>query len=558
MRLLNTSTLELHEFFGANIPPYAILSHRWGDSEVTFQDLQNGTRAQCPAWDKILGCCKRAQEDGYNFVWIDSCCIDKSSSAELSEAINSMFRWYQDSQVCYVYMFDVTAAASTTTSEEMVLEFRESLWFTRGWTLQELLAPKAAIFFNRYWIEIGTKASLKLLISSITGIEDLYQFDRASIAQKMSWASNRQTLRPEDMAYCLMGLFGVNMPLLYGEGINAFTRLQIEIMRISDDESIFAWTDRTAPNSLRSGLLARTPQAFSDSGDIELLPNATTTPYSMTNKGLQIQLNLYPLTSPRTLLERAIHPSHGRRGVSTFLAPLSCARKGSLDPIAITLFQLSQQKPEYARVSCHTFSTFPNIESNIRKTIFVPQYQKSSFHRGGTLIYLRGFHYLGYYHASAQFFPGLFVSGQFKSQQADPFDTVLTLHLRSDNQLDGPRTIVELGYGIAMITFCHYTHNQPFILEIDVSHEGSPTVDILLAKEPFDEMIKKRLAADRPIRIARYGKLRRKVAPGKEVTVSVEKQGTEGNRCHLINFSLESEVELVPASAVQNLTPDSS
>ncbi|KUJ12878.1 HET-domain-containing protein, partial [Mollisia scopiformis] len=242
MRLLHTTSLKLSEFFGAKIPPYAILSHRWGDSEVTFQDLQNGKVFENPSSEKLIGCCKRAKEDGYEFVWIDSCCIDKTSSAELSEAINSMFQWYQNSQLCYAYLSDVYSVPSLQNPEPMESDIRKSKWFTRGWTLQELLAPQQVTFFDHNWFEIGTKDSLQTVISSITGIKHLFHFRRASIAQKMSWASNRETLRSEDMAYCLMGLFGVNMPLLYGEGDAAFIRLQIEIMRISDDESIFAWT----------------------------------------------------------------------------------------------------------------------------------------------------------------------------------------------------------------------------------------------------------------------------------------------------------------------------
>ncbi|CZR54574.1 uncharacterized protein PAC_04458 [Phialocephala subalpina] len=261
MRLLNTTTLKLHEFFGINVPPYANLSHRWTNWEVTFQDLNNGNTAKSSGWAKIAGVAQRL------------------ISAELSEAINSMFRWYQASQICYTYLFDVTAEGNTKDQEHLESELRQSKWFTRGWTLQELLAPDSVIFFNRDWVEIGTKSSLRDLISSITWIEDLFGIESASIAQRMSWASSGETLRPEDMAYCLLGLFGVNIPLLHGEGDKAFLRLQIEIMRVSDDESIFAWTDATIPN-FTSGLLARSPAAFRDSGDVELLPNDKATPYS--------------------------------------------------------------------------------------------------------------------------------------------------------------------------------------------------------------------------------------------------------------------------------------
>jgi hypothetical protein len=175
MRLLNTTTLKLHEFFGSEIPYYAILSHRWGADEVTFQDLQQGRGPTMAGWAKIVGCSSQARKEGWEYAvsilhsfqseriwqpraladkwqWIDSCCIDKSSSAELSEAINSMFQWYRNSQVCYAYLVDVPTEVEDHWGEGSA--FRMSEWFTRGWTLQELLAPDAVFFFNRgckYW-----------------------------------------------------------------------------------------------------------------------------------------------------------------------------------------------------------------------------------------------------------------------------------------------------------------------------------------------------------------------------------------------------------------------
>lgn len=149
MRLLNTATSKLEEFSGSDIPKYAILSHRWGAKEVTFQDIQNSknlqdyiqTMANFEGWFKIRGSCEQAVVDGYQWMWVDSCCIDKTSSAELSEAINSMFNWYRDSEVCYAYLSDVISI------REEGLGFGASKWFTRGWTLQELLAPKKLVFF---------------------------------------------------------------------------------------------------------------------------------------------------------------------------------------------------------------------------------------------------------------------------------------------------------------------------------------------------------------------------------------------------------------------------
>jgi hypothetical protein len=291
MRLLNTTTFELHEFVERDIPHYAILSHRWEKEEVSFRDMQDGKGPEVAGFTKIKGCCAQAAADGWQHVWIDSCCIDKSSSAELSEAINSMFGWYQDAQVCYAYLSDVPAGDEDPSLKNS--SFRKSAWFTRGWTLQELLAPMTVVFFNCDWIEIGTKSSLYNTIASVTGIRPLAAFQKACIAQKMSWLSRRSTTWVEDMAYCMMGLFGITMPPLYGEGQHAFVRLQLEILKRSDDESIFAWKSNIKLKNRRGGLIASFPYHFADSGDVErtdVIPNRP--PFSMTNKGLCLELRL--------------------------------------------------------------------------------------------------------------------------------------------------------------------------------------------------------------------------------------------------------------------------
>ena len=179
-----------------------------------------------------------------------------------------MYSWYRNSQVCYAYLADVRRG------ECLLEDLRRSNWFTRGWTLQELLAPSSVIFFDKDWSDIGTRSSLEEYISEITGIEDFVNFESACVAQKMSWASGRETTRKEDMAYCLLGLFNVNMPPLYGEGDKAFRRLQLEIIKTSDDESIFAWYTQLNPQwdnfPLRSsfGLLSTSPEQFRASGEI--------------------------------------------------------------------------------------------------------------------------------------------------------------------------------------------------------------------------------------------------------------------------------------------------
>ena len=263
MRLLNTSTFELREFFDEHIPGYAILSHTWGREEVTLQDLAKADAKEKAGYAKITGCCKLAASDGLEWVWIDTCCIDKTSSAELSEAINSMYLWYQNAEVCYAYLSDLPHD-----DKSVARNFSQSRWFTRGWTLQELVAPHSVVFYDRDWTEIGTKWSLKERITRATGIraEDMVNPRRACIAAKMSWAANRKTSRIEDTVYCLLGLFELNIPLLYGEGERAFMRLQHEILQvIDDDETIFAWIGNGLESS---GMLARSPNAFASSGGI--------------------------------------------------------------------------------------------------------------------------------------------------------------------------------------------------------------------------------------------------------------------------------------------------
>jgi len=215
MRLLDTKTLKLYEFFGSNIPPYAILSHTWGDGEVSFQEMQSGDAGSKAGYEKVKRCCEIAAAGGFQYAWVDTCCIDKTSSSELSEAINSMYLWYKDSGVCYAYLSDVPSIDLQAVQEiRGSVPFRQSRWFTRGWTLQELLAPDELVFYAQDWTKIGPRSSLESLIKEITRIP-LPEWRGACVAQIMSWASGRETTRSEDAAYCLMGLFGVNMPLLY-------------------------------------------------------------------------------------------------------------------------------------------------------------------------------------------------------------------------------------------------------------------------------------------------------------------------------------------------------
>jgi len=224
------------EFFGSSVPPYAVLSHTWEEEEVTIKDIANGTGQSLKGYSKLTFCAKQAAMDGLQFFWVDTCCIDKGSSAELTEAINSMFSWFQRAEKCYVYLSDISLQSSVVDeplSQQKLQELRKCRWFTRGWTLQELLAPRSVEFFSREGFRIGDKYSLLQEIHEITGIPtraiegaDLSEF---SVEDRMSWASHRETTRLEDQAYCLLGIFDVNMPMLYGEGERAMTRLRREI-----------------------------------------------------------------------------------------------------------------------------------------------------------------------------------------------------------------------------------------------------------------------------------------------------------------------------------------
>ncbi|KAL8884357.1 MAG: hypothetical protein Q9192_006868 [Flavoplaca navasiana] len=293
MRLIDTLTYEIREISPGNKPTYAILSHTWGNDEYIFSDRDKSQRRHSAGFEKISRCCALAASQGYEHLWVDTCCIDKTSSAELTESINSMYRWYEEAKICYVYLSDFFLKMA---QHGIGTRFDCSRWFTRGWTLQELLAPENVVFYDADWTEIGSKTFLKNTLSGICriSVRHLSQPKEASVATKMSWASTRKTTREEDTAYCLLGLFGVNMPLIYGEGANAFFRLQCEIIQSSSDESLFAWRDRYNNFSAvyYGGLLAAGPRCFEESGGIVpiCLKDLDRPPYFLTNQGLSIEV----------------------------------------------------------------------------------------------------------------------------------------------------------------------------------------------------------------------------------------------------------------------------
>jgi hypothetical protein len=298
MRLLDTKSVTLIEFHN---PPkkYAILSHTWEREEVSLQAFGTDDSRSLLGWKKIEKSCELARAEGWEYIWIDTCCIDKTSSAELSEAINSMFNWYKQASVCYVFMADVTCSHNDFNSSE----FRESRWFTRGWTLQELIAPTHLVFLNNDWQELGTRTSLSLQVERATGISysNLLHFEECSVATRMSWAAYRSTTRIEDQAYCLLGVFGINMPLIYGEGENAFLRLQQEIIRTSDDETVFAWNPPNEGSD--SALLATTPLWFQGSAKYKPLTTDPDVQHSdidfvFTNRGLRTNTRLLKYKGP--------------------------------------------------------------------------------------------------------------------------------------------------------------------------------------------------------------------------------------------------------------------
>ena len=371
MRLLHTTKYELHEHRANAIPEYAILSHRWcRDGEITLQmlktaDLLDGSLAT-PQLEKIRGACKEAARQGLEWVWIDSCCIDKTTSEELARSIRSMFQWYRKAEVCYTYLPDVDMNVFDG-NKLCDSEGKPSEWFSRGWTLQELIAPRKMIFFDKDWNAIGDRDDLALPIQTITRIDSSYlkgeaDFRTASIATRMSWLADRRTQEPEDLAYSMLGILDVSLVPMYGEGHGAWMRLQRELLDTRPDESIFAWTapPGTLPRHGSSpdwsadewGLLAPYPECFRDSHDITIGKKFRHRPpgsISMTREGVRFPMVWHELKSTSQwfgplhfilpfsplAIEKYVH---SRRKV--FSATLNCWRKdekGKENPVMIFL-----------------------------------------------------------------------------------------------------------------------------------------------------------------------------------------------------------------------------
>ncbi|KAK0750496.1 heterokaryon incompatibility protein-domain-containing protein [Schizothecium vesticola] len=381
MRLLHTGTLEFETFFG-DLPLYAILSHTWGVDEVLYEDARHGgeelRRCKKAALSKVLMAAQIAQREKLDYIWIDTCCIDKSSSAELSDAINSMFKWYECAFVCYSYLSDYVDSEGQNREK-----LEKSRWFSRGWTLQELIAPIEVEFYDATWTVFGSRHGLSEEISRITGIDKpllqrkhsfrpafcrhgdnessilrscpdcraalIQRAQRKGVSSKgviregeiprllggygissrMSWAARRSTTRAEDIAYCLLGIFDVNMPLLYGEGgVRAFQRLQQEIVRHSPDHSLFAWEGPVGSDSdsQRAGFpgLASSPMLFRDGHLFHPVPEEGRS-MALSGKGFELDVYLAPCTCDFPI-DMAFRSLTGRE-VPLWLAVLGCTRR---------------------------------------------------------------------------------------------------------------------------------------------------------------------------------------------------------------------------------------
>jgi hypothetical protein len=419
MRLIDVETLGLRSFTDDCIPRYAILSHTWGADEVSYlelvwinrikalsgssdppsvssstitlinQDEQSNTMLASmemllrdnwhpnttsssrteedfmkrPGYSKIVNAAREVQDLKLKWIWIDTCCIDKSSSAELQEAINSMYRWYSNAEVCLVYLSDIARpniGDTRTASEFARAAFQSCRWTRRGWTLQELLAPITCRFYLQDWRYMGEKIEFLEELSHATGIpnpvlENPGLVQEVSVAERMSWAANRETTRSEDIGYCLLGLFDIQMPLLYGEGNKAFIRLQEEILRTTDDYSLFAWRAITSDKSTYRGLLARSPIEFRDCGSIERENILSKFPISSTPIGIHIQLEF--LFDPHDI---------------TRVLAMVRASNSMNQRLAIHLKCLDGNM-QYARVNAGSLATIDDLPMGQLQTIYVRQ-----------------------------------------------------------------------------------------------------------------------------------------------------------------------------------------
>ncbi|KAI0329514.1 HET-domain-containing protein [Cubamyces sp. BRFM 1775] len=369
---LTTDRAELKWF--ARLPDkYAILSHVWqkgpGPPEQSYQEVQQinfecartGRNPRDCVSAKIKACCVFAETHGFKLVWIDTCCINQMSSAELSEAINSMFAWYAKATVCYAFLDDVCdceAPASPGSS------FRRSEWFKRGWTLQELIAPRDVIFLTHAWTPIASKLSIAPTLQEITRIDTEVllcktPLEKVSVARRMSWAAGRVTTREEDEAYCLMGIFGVHLPTIYGEGREAFIRLQEEIMRRIPDATMFVWGPRGDVVETTRGYRSVFPTSRGISYIDESCLLATRPSCFSAASSNFVRVSSREFAAAYGISQHSVHftvSSHGIQAICPIVAfssgcillLLPCREKvGEVDMFAALLLRIQSESPPY-------------------------------------------------------------------------------------------------------------------------------------------------------------------------------------------------------------------
>lgn len=384
---------------------YATLSHTWGthqdNKDIVFDDIPSeetfarflDEETQLKQWQgaidkkkagfsKVNNACRVARELGLNYIWIDSCCIDKSKSAELNESINSMYRWYQNSDRCIVYLEDLESDG----------DLRQCRWFKRGWTLQELVAPWNVTFYDRNWALFGERSDTRLCesLSNITGIDmeclrGGVKLASLSTAHKMSWAKGRETTRPEDRAYSLMGIFDVNMPLIYGEGgTKAFRRLQEEIARVSSDLSIFAWDPSSEPNMGLDAFASR-PDEFAAYKD--MVPSYQSLHFTRTNKGVEMTTILWRVLcedGKERLMLAIGKQKNGKHDIGIILRKLGhnmYMRRGNMRPFSDEQITSSTRRSTFYLVSPHVSTGYEHVLNMSReRAILIPMTGLGSFH----------------------------------------------------------------------------------------------------------------------------------------------------------------------------------
>jgi hypothetical protein len=344
-RLINTADLSFETRYAhltpieRDYPRYAILSHRWGEDEITYQEFMYFTSSEYgkqpsiakmlgfddrkregPGFQKVMNAVNKAVELGFRWLWCDCVCINKDSSAELSEAINSMYAWYRDAALCIVHLSDVADLAEDQTILKAVLASR---WWSRGWTLQEFIAPRKLQFYTADWIYLTDKADLANHTEVIAGIPSKYILrkdnDMACVAERLRWAAGRATTRPEDMAYCLLGLATVNMPLLYGEGgARAWRRLQEAIVSTISDDSIFA-IKPPKHKSPKTYLFARRPSDFMSGLTCTQQGSYGDTVISITNIGIRTWVAYVPLKEGHVAVRLHRCRLHGPENASKYV-----------------------------------------------------------------------------------------------------------------------------------------------------------------------------------------------------------------------------------------------